>query len=180
MDRRTLFKLTAAAGALAIDCLRAPPAISQRVEAKTLRFVPHADLASFDPVSVGSYVARNAAALVWDMLYGVDEQLRPQRQMVESEEVSEDGLVWMFRLRPGLKFQDGEPVLARDAVASVKRWAARDPMGQMIRAVENELAVLDDRSFRWSLKKPFPRMLLALGKSNWNRGAPKTPRPRRR
>lgn len=166
MDRRTLLKLTAGAGLLAIDNLCSSAAISQHLAARTLRFVPHADLASFDPISVGSYVARNAATLVWDMLYGVDEQLRPQRQMAENEEVSEDGLVWKFRLRPGLKFQDGEGVLARDAVASLKRWAARDPMGQMIRAVENELAVLDDRSFRWSLKRPFPRMLLALGKSN--------------
>ena len=132
MDRRTLLKLTAGAGLLAIDNLCSSPAISQRLAARSLRFVPHADLASFDPISVGSYVARNAATLVWDMLYGVDEQLRPQRQMAESEEVSEDGLVWKFRLRPGLKFQDGEGVLARDAVASLKRWAARDPMGQMI------------------------------------------------
>jgi peptide/nickel transport system substrate-binding protein len=34
----------------------------------------------------------------------------------------------------------------------------------MIRAVQNELAAVDDRTFRWVLKKPFPRMLLALGK----------------
>ncbi len=65
---------------------------------------------------------------------------------------------------PALKFHDGEPVLATDAVASIRRWAAREPMGQMIKAVENELAVVDDRTFRWSLRKPFPKMLLALGK----------------
>jgi peptide/nickel transport system substrate-binding protein len=41
--------------------------------------------------------------------------------MVESEEVSADGLTWTFRLRPGLKFHDREPVLAKDAVASLKR-----------------------------------------------------------
>ena len=37
-------------------------------------------------------------------------------------------------------------------------------MGQMIKAIENELTAIDDRTFRWVLKKPFPRMLLALGK----------------
>src|SRR5207244_9714893 len=87
-------------------------------------------------------------------------------QMVESEEVSDDGLSWTFRLRPGLKFHDGEPVLAQDVVASLNRWSARDPMGLMIRAIENELAATDDRTFRWALKKPYPRMLLALGKNN--------------
>jgi peptide/nickel transport system substrate-binding protein len=34
----------------------------------------------------------------------------------------------------------------------------------MIKAIENELAAIDDRTFRWSLKRPFPKMLLALGK----------------
>src|SRR5262249_61379577 len=87
-----------------------------------------------------------------------------QGQMVEAEEVSADGLVWTCRLRDALKFHDGEPVRAQDAVASINRWAAREPMGQMIKAVENELTAVDDRIFRWSLKKPYPKMLLALGK----------------
>src|SRR6516162_10185435 len=65
----------------------------------------------------------------------------------------------------GLKFHDGEPVLAKDVVASINRWAAREPMGQMIKAIENELVAIDDRTFRWALKKPYPKMRLALGKS---------------
>src|SRR5262252_5962459 len=163
VHRRTVLKAIAGAGALATGGL-ATPAISQRAGARTLRFVPQADLANFDPVWSPAYVVRNASVLVWDMLYGVDEKIRPQRQMVEAEEVSADGLTWTFRLRSGLRFHDGEPVLARDAVASINRWAARDAMGQMIKAIENELAAIDDRAFRWVLKKPYPKMLLALGK----------------
>src|SRR5262252_9358632 len=108
----------------------------------------------------------NAAALVWDTLYGVDDKLQPQRQMVESEEISADGLTWTFRLRTGLKFHDGEPVLAKDAVASLARWAVRDPMGQMLIAIQQELSAIDDRTFKWVLKKPYPKMLVALGKNN--------------
>jgi peptide/nickel transport system substrate-binding protein len=160
MDRRAFLKTAAAVAAGGL----ATPAISQRAAARAVRLVPHADVANFDPVWTTAYIARNAGVLVWDMLYGVDANLRPQRQMVESEEVSADGLVWTFRLRPGLKFHDGEPVRARDAVASVSRWAARDSMGQMIKAIENELTAVDDRTFRWSLRKPYPKMLVALGK----------------
>jgi hypothetical protein len=43
-------------------------------------------------------------------LYGIDNMLTPRRQMVEVEEVSADGLTWTFRLLPGLKCRDGEPV----------------------------------------------------------------------
>ena len=168
MDRRTFLKTAAsaaAAGGLA------SPAISQRAAARTLRFVPQADLANFDPIWNSNYVVRNASAMVFDTLYGLDDKLVPQRQMVETEEVSADGLTWTFRLRPGLTFHDGEPVLAKDAVASIHRWAGKG-VGQMIanlglavgdKARENELTAIDDRTFRWVLRKPFPRMLLLLG-----------------
>ncbi|MCK8783706.1 ABC transporter substrate-binding protein [Roseomonas sp. NAR14] len=168
MDRRGFLKATAAAGALGgLGSGRlASPALAQGAAARTLRFVPQANLANFDPVWGTQYVVRNAGALVWDTLYGVDDKLEPQRQMVEGEEVSQDGLTWTFRLRPGLKFHDGEPVLAKDVVASLNRWSARDSMGQMIRAIQNEVAAVDDRTFVWKLKSPYPKMKFALGKTN--------------
>ena len=166
MDRRSLIKgVAAGSAALAATRLHAP-ALAQGADARTLRFVPQANLANFDPIWGTQYVVRNAAALVWDTLYGVDEKLTPQRQMVESEENSSDGLTWTFRLRSGLKFHDGSPVTAKDVVASLKRWAARDPMGLMILAIQKELTPVDDRSWKWVLSKPFPKMLLALAKNN--------------
>ena len=164
MDRRAFLKTAATAGALATGGMLATPAISQRA-ARTLRFIPQADLANFDPIWTTQYVVRNAAMLVYDTLYGVDENLKPQRQMAEAEEVSSDGLTWTFRLRPSLKFHDGEKVLAKDVVASLKRWTVRDPMGQMIKAIEEEITATDDRTVKWVLKKPYPKMLFALGKS---------------
>jgi peptide/nickel transport system substrate-binding protein len=166
MDRRSFVRGLASTGALAATAAFPVPAIAAGAASKTLRFVPQSNLANFDPIWGTAYVVRNAAALVWDTLYGVDEHLQPQRQMVESEEVSPDRLTWTFRLRPGLKFHDGEPVLAKDVVASLIRWSARDPMGLMIRGIQNELTALDDRTFRWVLKAPYPKMLLALGKNN--------------
>jgi peptide/nickel transport system substrate-binding protein len=161
LDRRAFLK---GAGALAATGALSTPAISQRAVARTLRLVPHADVANFDPIWTSAYIARNAGLLVWDTLYGIDANLRPQRQMIEAEEVSPDGLTWTFRLRPGLKFHDGTPVLAKDAAASIRRWAVREPMGQMIKAIENELVPVDDRAFRWSLKRPYPKLLTALAK----------------
>src|SRR6201987_4015391 len=166
MDRRTLLKGMAGAGSLAATGGLSMPALSQGAAARTLGFVPQADLANFDPIWTTQYVVRNAAALVWDTLYGFDSSLQPQRQMVESDETSDDGLIWTFRLRPGLKCHDGEPVRAKDVVASLTRWSNRDPMGLMLKAIQNELTAVDDRTFKWALKQPYPKMLLALGKNS--------------
>jgi peptide/nickel transport system substrate-binding protein len=163
MDRRAFLKTAAGAGAFTAAGGLATPAISQRAASRALRYVPQADLANFDPISTSSNVVQTAGALVWDTLYGLDARFQPQRQMVEAEDVSSDGLAWTFRLRPALKFHDGEPVQASDAVASIRRWSVRAPMGQMVKAIENELTAIDDQTFRWVLKKPFPKLLLALG-----------------
>src|SRR5262245_5629695 len=99
MNRRAFLKSAAGAGALAAAASLPTPAVSQRAAVRALRLVPHADLANFDPIWSSAYIARNAGLLVWDMLYGMDATLQVQRQMVEAEQVSADGLVWTFRLR---------------------------------------------------------------------------------
>ena len=167
MDRRGFLKAAAGTAAVPLGAAGlATPALSQGAASRTLRFVPQANLANFDPVWGTQYVVRNASAMVWDLLYGVDERLEARPQMVESDEVSGDGLVWTFKLREGLRFHDNGPVLAKDVVASVARWMPRDPMGQMLRVAQNELVAVDDRTFRWSLKRPFPKLRYALGKTN--------------
>ncbi len=164
MDRRSLLKAGVGAGAVAATGGLSAPAYSQAAN-RVLRFVPQANLANFDPIWGTQYVVRNAAVLVWDTLYGFDDKLEAQRQMVEGEEVSQDGKTWTFRLREGLRFHDNEPVRARDVVASINRWMPRDPMGQLLRALNDELAATDDRTFVWRLKAPFPKMKMALGKN---------------
>jgi peptide/nickel transport system substrate-binding protein len=160
MKRRDFLISAAAAGALAA------PNLARADSSRVLRFVPQANLSSMDAVAGTQYVVRNAALLVWDMLYGVNARLEPQPQMAEGHEVDAEFRTWTFRLRPGLKFHDGEPVRSRDCIASLKRWMVRDTMGQLIAAKTDALEALDDRTFRFRLKAPFPKLLYALGKNN--------------
>jgi ABC-type transport system substrate-binding protein len=102
--RRSLLKTAAVAAAGAL----AAPRLSLAADARTLRFIPQANLANLDPVWTTQYVVRNGALLIWDMLYGVDDKLEPQPQMCEGHEASTDFKTWTFKLRPGLKFHDGE------------------------------------------------------------------------
>jgi peptide/nickel transport system substrate-binding protein len=142
----------------------ATPHLAKAADDKVLRFVPQAALSNLDPTWTTIYVVRNASVLFWDTLYGVDSNLNPKPQMCAGHEMSTDGLTWTFTLREGLKFHDGAPVLARDAVASVRRWMKRDLMGQVIDARLEALETLDDRRFRFRLKQPFPKLIYALGK----------------
>ena len=156
--RRTLLAAGLAAPGLAAPGLAAAQA------PRVLRFIPQSDLGVLDPVWSSAYVARNHGLMVFDMLYGMDAQFRIQPQMAEGHEVSEDGLAWTIRLREGLRFHDGAPVLARDCVASIRRFNARDGLGQSLAAATEELAAVDDRSFRFRLKRRFPLLTYALGK----------------
>lgn len=122
MKRRTLLR---GAGALMAGAM-ARPALVRAASATTLRFVPYADLALLDPIITTNYVTRTHALMVFDTLYSLDASYRAQPQMVASQDVSPDGLVWRLTLREGLRFHDGTPVLARDVVASLKRWSGRD------------------------------------------------------
>ena len=101
-------------------------------KAKTLIHVPQANLTSLDPVWTTALVTRNYAAMAFETLYGRDEQLNPQPQMVEDHQVENNGLRWTMRLRDGLAFHDREKVLVRDCVASLRRWTKRDAIGETI------------------------------------------------
>ena len=87
--------------------------------------------------------------------------------MVGAVKIEDDGKRWEFTLRDGLLFHDGEKVLARDCVASIRRWAARDAVAGIVMKVTDELSAPDDRTIRFRLKKPFPRLAYALGKTSY-------------
>jgi peptide/nickel transport system substrate-binding protein len=134
--------------------------------AATLRCVMHADLASFDPIATTASITAYHGGLIYDTLFGHDAEGVAKPQMVSDYTVSPDGLNYVFRLRTGLKFHDGQPVTAKDCVASVKRWGARDGAGQhLFRRIES-IAVKDDASFAILLKEPYPLLTDFLGKSS--------------
>jgi peptide/nickel transport system substrate-binding protein len=140
------------------------PSIARGQGSRVLRFVPQADPAILDPVVTTGLVSRNHGFLLFDTLYGVDGQFRPKLQMLEGHAIDNDGLLWTMKLRDGLKFHDGSPVLARDVVASLRRWGVRDTFGISLMAAVDELSAPDDRTIRWRLKRPFPLMPDCLGK----------------
>src|SRR5689334_19854857 len=157
MRRRDLLK----AGIGAAAALAAPR-VGGAVAAKTLVVAPTADLVVLDPVVTFNRQTRNYAYLVFDTLYGLDTSWQAQPQMVEGHEVDDDGLTWLLRLRDGLRFHDNELVLAKDVVASIRRFAVRVPFASALMAATDELSAADDRTVKFRLKRPFPHLPMAL------------------
>jgi len=155
ISRRSL--LAASAAALAA------PAIAQ--PAKLLRFIPEGDVAIIDPIWTTATVTRNHGYMVFDTLFGLDSQYKPSPQMLAGFNTEEDGKSWTLGLRAGLRFHDGEPVRAQDCVASIQRWAKRDAFGAALMAATDEVSARDDRTIVFRLKRPFPLLPAALGKT---------------
>jgi peptide/nickel transport system substrate-binding protein len=155
MKRRAFLAAAAATGF-------ARPAIAQPT--KTLVFVPQANLTSLDPVWTTATVTRNFALMVYETLYGRDESFTPRPLMVEGHRIDDDGKRWTMRLRDGLVWHDGTPVLARDCVASLNRWMKRDAAAPIIQARVDAIEMPDDRTLVWRLRKPFPLLAHFLSK----------------
>jgi peptide/nickel transport system substrate-binding protein len=102
--------------------------------------------------------------MVYDTLFAIDHEFKPQPQMVDKWSVSDDKLKWTFTLRDGLAFHDGQPVRSADCIASIKRWSKRDVLGNTLDVAVASMDAVDDKTFTITLREPFPLMLEALGK----------------
>ena len=163
MRRRTF--LAASAASLAL------PAVARAEKQRLLKFIPQSDLQVLDPVWTTAYVTRNHAYMVYDTLYGQSGSkagFKAEPQMVAGHVVENDGKTWKLTLRDGLMFHDGQKVLARDCVASIKRWGARDAFGQALMARTDEISAPDDKTILFRLKQPFALLADAMchGASN--------------
>ena len=159
MSRRAFVAGSAAAAAAV-----AAPAVHAQKRGGTLKFVPHADLKILDPVWTTAYITRNHGYMVYDMLYSPDANIHMQPQMVERHTVSADKRKWSFTLRDGLKWHDGQAVTAEDCVASIRRFCARDAVGQLMAKSLGKLAPTDKKTFALELESPFGLVLETLGK----------------
>ncbi len=138
------------------------------VQAQTLKVVMHSDVKILDPIWTTAYIQRNHGYMVWDTLFAVDEKFDVKPQMVDKYDVSADKLTWTFTLRDGLEWHNGTPVTAEDCIASIKRWAARDSMGQKMMGSVDGFEVVDAKTFKMKMKEPYGLVLESLGKPSSN------------
>ena len=143
-------------------------AAARRVPEKTLRAVMHSDLKILDPIWTTAYIVRNHGYMIYDTLLAQDEKGAIKPQMVEKYDVSADGKTYTLTLRDGLLWHDGKPVTPEDCIASIKRWGARDSMGQKMMSFVECMTMVDAKTFTIQLKEPTGLVLLGARKPSSN------------
>ena len=157
-------KLLRLAGACALAALviGAPDA---RAQDKVLKVSLSTELQILDPIVTRINSARVFAYLVYDTLVGMDSEGNFRPQMLDRWDVSNDKLTYTFTIRDGLAWSDGTPVTSEDCVASIERWAKRDPFGGAMMDAVAELRPIDAKHFVMHLRRPFAFVIEALGRS---------------
>jgi peptide/nickel transport system substrate-binding protein len=159
------WKLTAAAVALAASTVMGTVWAQAQT---TLRVVMHSDLKIVDPIWTTAYITRNHGYMIYDTLFSMDEKGEIKPQMIEKYDESADKKTYTFTLREGLLWHDGKPVTAEDCIASIKRWGAKDALGQKLMTFIESMTGDDPRTFTIKLKDPTGLLIFGLGKPSSN------------
>ena len=129
----------------------------------TLRIGLAEDPDVLDPTLARSYVGRIVFASICDKLFDIDAKLNIVPQLALSQETSTDGKEVTIKLRPGVKFQDGEPFDAEAAKFSLERHLTfpasfRKPELSALDHVE----VVDPLTIKLVLKMPYSPLIAQL------------------
>jgi peptide/nickel transport system substrate-binding protein len=129
----------------------------------TLRIGLAEDPDILDPTMARTYVGRIVFASLCDKLFDIDEKINIVPQLALSHETSADGKEVTIKLRPGVKFHDGEPLDAEAAKFSLERHLTlsgsfRKPELAALDRVE----VVDPLTIKLVLKSPFSPLIAQL------------------
>ena len=121
-------KRWAAAAAVAAMALMAGTAQAQN---KVLRVVPHSNLAILDPIWTTAYMSRNHGYMIYDTLFGTDENAKIKPQMVESwtESARPPAVDLQAAQGPGVPRRQAGHRRGRDRLAAALGQARRDGLG---------------------------------------------------
>jgi peptide/nickel transport system substrate-binding protein len=148
---------------LALSALFVVLACAAAQAQSTLRIGLAEDPDVLDPTLARTYVGRIVFASICDKLFDIDEKLNIVPQLALGYETSEDGKAVTIKLRPGVKFQDGEKLDAEAAKFSLERHLTmtgsyRKPELAAVDHVE----VVDPLTIRLVLKTPFSPLIAQL------------------
>jgi len=120
---------------------------------------------AIDPAVGGDYSSTRALTILYDTLVYPDTTGTPQPHAAESWEVSPDGKIWTFHLRPGIKFHRGSELTAEDVAFSMDRLVTiGEGWAFLFTDLVEKSEVMDKYTVRFYLTDPFGPFLTILYK----------------
>src|SRR5262249_28014102 len=118
---------------------------------------------NLDPTTAGSYVGRIVLAAMCDKLFDIDQNLNIIPQLALSHETSEDGKTVTIKLRPNVKFQDGEPFNAEAVKFTLDRHMTQaNSLRKADLAQVDKVEIADPLTVKLLLKAPFSPLIAQL------------------
>jgi peptide/nickel transport system substrate-binding protein len=148
-----------AVAALAALALAAPAAAQKR--GGTAVIAQEAGPATLDMQFSTNIATRNVVMQVYEQLITRDESNAPMLELAESMTESPDGLVFVFKIRKGVKFHNGKELSSADVLASFQRFQRIGIQKSVLDPVA-EMSAPDADTFRIALKKKVPVFLEEL------------------
>jgi peptide/nickel transport system substrate-binding protein len=134
----------------------------------TLNVGLHIPLSTLDWQSTVSHPLPHVMGHVFEGLYGFGKDFNAAPELAESVEAAPDGLKWTFKLRPGVKFHNGDTMDAEDVKASLERWRVVGPKGPGLAAL-NSIDTPDANTVVLNFSEPMGRFLLLMLGSDENK-----------
>ncbi|MDC8785389.1 ABC transporter substrate-binding protein [Roseateles koreensis] len=132
-----------------------------QVQAQTLRWASSGDLLTLDPYAQNETLTNQLNGQIYEFLVARDKQLNLV-PLLATEWKQTAPLKWVFKLRPGVKFQDGRPFVAEDVVFSLNRAKQASSQISTYANAMGEARAVDKLTVEFTLSRPNPIFLQHL------------------
>lgn len=126
-----------------------------------LNFAVSAEPNSLDPMAIAMMSTFTITYAIYDNLFEKNADGGYDPSICEDYDVTDDGLVYTFKIRDDVKFHDGTQMTAEDVAFSINRTIEKGWAADMVAAIESVEAT-DDYTVVLTLSRPFGGMIGSL------------------
>jgi len=159
------FRLLSAGAALSIMMAAAPVAFAETPKDTLVEGFAIDDIITMDPGEAFELSTAEVTSNTYSLLVRLDmgDTSKVKGDLADSWTVSDDGLTYTFKLKPGMKFASGNPITAEDVAWSFERAVKLDKSPAFIITqfgingdnVAEKAKATDENTFVFTVDKPY-------------------------